>query len=143
MYRTMYLKESKTMTITEFCKSRNVDAQAIRKYIERHPVDFTGHTGKKGRAITLDNYAIKILEEKYPLPSPVEIIEDKETRLKLIQAQERIIQLQNKLQEQTTVIAQAESIKLLLQDRDQQIQELKTQLQAERSKTWWDKLRGK
>lgn len=138
------------MTITDFCKGRNVDAQAIRKYIDRHPDDFAGHTGKKGREVTLDDYALAILEDKYHFPAPVEVIEDTEARRKLIQAQEMIIQLQIRIQEQTAAIAQAEATKMLLEDKEVQLQrvydqydKLQIELDHERAKTWWDKLRGR
>ncbi len=138
------------MTITEFCKGRNVDAQAVRKYIERHPEYFSGHTNKKGREITLDDYALDILEDKYPLPAPIEVIEDVEARRELIQAQKMIIQLQNKLQAQTIALTQVEVTKMLLEDREKQLQQayedydkLQDRLQVELSKTWWDKLRGR
>lgn len=138
------------MTIAEFCRGRNVDSQTVRKYINRHSNDFKGHTGKDGREITLDNHALHILEDKYPLPSPIEVIDDIETRKKLIEAQEIIIRLQSKLQEQTMAIAQSEALKLLLEDREKQLQhsydqcdKLQQELDRERSKTWWDKLRGR
>lgn len=143
MYHTMYQKERIAMTIAEFCKGRNVDTQAIRKYIERHPDDFKGHTGKKGREITLDDHALAILEDKYPFPAPVEVIEDVEARRKLIQAQEMIIQLQTRLQDQTAAIAHAEATRMLLEDREEQLQRTYDLLEQERAKTWWDKLRGR
>lgn len=150
MYRTMYRKERKSMTITDFCKNRNVDAQTIRKYIKRHSEDFTGHTGKKGREITLDEHALIALEDKYPFPAPVEVIEDVEARKKLIQTQEMIIQLQIRIQDQTVALAQAEAAKMLLEDKEQQLQraydqcdKLQRELELERNKTWWDKIRGR
>lgn len=46
----------------------------VQNYTERHSDDFVGHTGKKGREITLDQHVISILEGKYPLPNPIEIV---------------------------------------------------------------------
>lgn len=63
------------MTITEFCKNRNVDSQAVRKYIRRHPEEFLQHTGKRGREITLDAVALDKLDKKYPLVKPVQVID--------------------------------------------------------------------
>lgn len=62
------------MTVTEFIKGRNVDGQAVRKYIARHPEIFKGLTGKKGREITLTPDAIELLDKKYPFLKPVEVI---------------------------------------------------------------------
>jgi TolA-binding protein len=109
------------MTITEFARARNVQAQTISIYIKRHEKLFKGHTSKAGKTIELDEVALKILDEKYPLPKPVEIIEDTESREKLIKAQELIIQLQDKLNQAQSKIAQAEATQLLLEDRTIQL----------------------
>jgi len=82
----------------------------------------------------------------------------------LIKAQEMIIQLQTRLNEQSQRIAEAEAIKILLDDKQMQlnktqdevlaarnevkaandrVEELRQQLAEERAKTWWQKLRGK
>lgn len=91
-----------------------------------------------------------MLERQYPLPQMVQVVEDTESREKLIQAQELIIQLQKKINEQSQLIAQAEATKMLLEDKQVQLDkmeaekaDLQKQLDAEKSKTWWQKLRGK
>lgn len=116
------------MTIAEFINGRNVDSQAVRRYIERHPDEFNGHTGKKGREITLDEVAIEILEKKYPLPQMVQVIEDTESIKKLTIMQEKFIELQERFNQQATVIAQAEAQKILLEDKEHQIQKLEQEL---------------
>lgn len=152
------------MTVTEFLEGRTVERQAVTRYIERHSEDFQGHTSKKGREIELDEVAVGILEKKYPLQSLVQVIEDKESRQKLIKAQEYIIQLQEKINEQSLVIAQAESIKLLLDDKQHQLEmaeqrenewkesqkrteeelnRVREELEKERNKSWFAKLLGK
>jgi len=37
----------------------------------------------------LDDVAVELLEEVYPLPKPIEVVEDTESRAKLIEALER------------------------------------------------------
>nr|WP_181365797.1 hypothetical protein [Butyrivibrio fibrisolvens]AAA99530.1 putative plasmid recombination protein [Butyrivibrio fibrisolvens]prf//2120283A recombination protein [Butyrivibrio fibrisolvens] len=149
------------MTITEFAESRQVQPQAISRYIGRHPEKFNGHTEKKGKTVELDDIALEFLEKKYPLPAPVQIIEDTESRQKLIKAQELIIQLQGKLMDAQSQIAEAEATKMLLEDKNvqikkyelteaedkktidelkQQVANLSTELTKEKSKTWIDKL---
>lgn len=115
------------MTITEFARSRNVQAQTISIYIKRHEKLFKGHTSKAGKTIELDEVALEILDEKYPLPKPVEIIEDTESREKLIKAQELIIQLQDKLNQAQSKIAQAEATQLLLEDRTIQLEKAESE----------------
>ena len=138
------------MTITEFASSRGIQTQTVSIYIKRHSKDFKGHTLKKGKAVELDSTALELLDKIYPLPNPIQIIEDTESRKELIQAQKQIIRLQEQLQEATRQIAQAEAIKLLLEDKKEQltkseyrINELEKALEIEKAKTWWDKLRHK
>ena len=149
------------MTITEFAESRQVQPQAISRYIGRHPEKFNGHTEKKGKTVELDDIAVELLEKKYPLPAPVQIIEDTESRQKLIKAQELIIQLQGKLMDAQSQIAEAEATKILLEDKNAQIEkyehteaankqtidelnkkiiDLSEELSKEKTKTWIDKL---
>ena len=152
------------MTITEFLNGRTVERQAVTRYIERHEEEFQGHTSRKGREIVLDEVAIDILDRKYPLQSLVEVVEDKESRQKLIKAQEYIIQLQEKINEQSLAIAKAESIQLLLEDKEHQLEmaeqrenewkerherteeelnKVREELEKERNKSWVAKLLGK
>lgn len=128
------------MTITEFCRGREVDSQAVRRYMERHPEVFEGHTGKKGREITLDDEAFQVLEQKYPLPRPVQIINgvdpaDYEEALKKIgQLQEKIIMMQQARQEDIQKIAAAEASQMLLEEKSEALRELKEECDSERKK---------
>ena len=61
------------MTITEFANIRKIQSQTISKYIKRHQEQFP-ELKKKGRTIELTEEAIKILEEKYPMPKPQTIM---------------------------------------------------------------------
>lgn len=47
-------------------------------YMSRHQELFEGHTTRNGKSVELDEEAIKILEEQYPLPEMVQIIRDPE-----------------------------------------------------------------
>lgn len=135
------------MTISEFLKGRNVERQAITRYINRHEDEFDGHITKTGREIELDEDAIRILERKYPLPAPVEIIIDHESRDKLLEAQERIIQLQQTVCELQKQLTEHERTKFLLEDAENRLsvsesknRALEEELILERSKSWLQKL---
>ena len=123
------------MTITAFAESRNVQAQAVNRYILRHEDKFAGHTKKVGKSIELDEVALSILDEKYPLPRPVQLLngvdpeEHKAVVDKLSSAQEYIIklhetveQLKDKVNENEKLIAQAEAQKILLEDKNSQLE---------------------
>ena len=141
------------MTITEFATSRGQQAQTISRYISRHDKEFAGHTKKIGKSVELDDAAIELLDDAYPLPKPVTIINgvpEEEHMKALAQKDEQIQYLQSKIismQEQYSnlVIESAElRVKaLLLEDREMQIKEISKELSMERSKTWWQKLKNK
>lgn len=145
------------MKLVEFAKQRGIPRDTITQYIRRHPDLFEGHTEVNGKSLFLDKEAERLLNEKYPLYSPVELIEDvelikelSETRKELAQAERHIAELYKKLADQTAVIAQVETTKILLEDREEQLQrvydqcdKLQQDLDRERAKTWWDKLRGR
>lgn len=63
------------MTIKEFIKNRTCERQAVQRYILRHPELFDGHIVKQGKEFDLDDVAVRILAEKYPLAKPVQVIQ--------------------------------------------------------------------
>ena len=123
----MLYEELDTVKLADFIKKRNVEGTTVTAYVRRHPELFEGHTKVKGKFMYIDDEAEKLLDEKYPLPKPVEVIEDKESRDKLLKAQEYIIKLQQQLNQQATQIAQAEAQKVLLEDKERQLAEIKHQ----------------
>ena len=164
------------VTITDFAESRGTDRDTVNAFIRKHP-EIKEHTHREGKNVVIDTdtEAFSLLDKQYPLPQMVQVIEDTESRQKLIKAQEMIIQLQSKLNEQSQLIAQAEATRMLLEDKQKQLDkaqnevlearsealearneveaikdraeeekaELRQMLEAERAKTWWQKLRGK
>ena len=114
--------------LTNFAESRNEKPDTIRKYINRHKDEFEGHCSFCGTKMEIDDYAEKMLDQLYPLPKPVEIIEDTESRKELIKAQKLIIQLQQKISEQSLALAQAEATKILLEDKEEQLKEKRNEL---------------
>lgn len=153
------------VTITEFAESRDTDRDTVNAFIRNHP-EIKAQTQREGKHVVIDtdSEAYSLLDKQYPLPKLVQVIEDTESREKLIKAHEAIIQLQQKLAEQTQLIAQAEATKLLLEDKQEQLaqahsrldraeaenaelrktlEEERQKLADERAKSWWQKLRGK
>ena len=55
------------MRIKDFIIGRNVELQAVQKYIIRHPELFEGHIDKSERNMDLDEVAVDLLNKKYPL----------------------------------------------------------------------------
>ena len=103
------------MTVSEFARARGLDRNAVGAYIRRHD-EIKKHTETQGKNILLDEEAVSALERKYPLPKPVEIVEDKEARKNLDEAKSMIIALQAKLSEYSGKV-------MLLEDREKQLKE--------------------
>ena len=151
------------MKVTDFLKGRDVERQAVTRYINRHEEIFKGHTERVGKEIELDMVAVEELEKVYPLPKPVVIVDGVpqeefiRVQSELIASQKRTSELQNRLLEVQAEIATARATELLLEDKTKRIEELETREQAkeqeiralqealatERSKTWVQKLFGK
>lgn len=116
------------MKLSDFARQRNIPRDTITQYIRRNPDLFEGHTKVDGKWLIIDEIAEEHLNKKYPLPQMVQVIEDTESRTKLIKAQEAIIQLQGQLNEATTKIAQAEAVKLMLEDKEEQLEKTEERL---------------
>lgn len=119
------------ITISEFAKKRNIDKDTVNAWIRKHPdINSCCTIQNKEKTIDITSTAYKVLEKKYPLPKPIEVVEDIETRKKLVQAQEYIVQLQKKimdmqeeLNESNIKIASIQSMQLLIDDKNQQLKE--------------------
>lgn len=110
------------MKIKEFAESRGVEKDTVLRYIKRHPEAFDGHTRLSGNRLEVDAAALEILEKQYPLPRPVEIIEDVATIRELAETRKQLIELQGKYNEACCRLAQAEATQILLDDRTAQLQ---------------------
>ena len=123
------------MNITEFAKSRNIKPQTVSRYINRHSEKFDGLVLKSGKEITLSEEAIYILDKVYPLPKPIQVIVDHESRDKLVEAQSIIIKLQQQLNNQAEQIAGSRINQILLEQKEQELETIKSDLQTEKEKT--------
>lgn len=111
--------------LTKFAESRGERGDTVRKYISRHKEAFEGHIDTDGKQMLLDDEAVKLLEEIYPLPKPVEVVEDTESRKKLIDALERlekakdtILTLNNRCSELEMRRLESETELLLLEEKN-------------------------
>lgn len=148
------------MKVTDFLKGRDVERQAVTRYINRHEEIFKGHTQRVGKEIELDMVAVEELEKVYPFPKPVTIVDGVpqeefiRVQNELIISQQRTNELQNRLLDAQEKIATARATELLLEDKTKRIEELEAKEEAkeqeiralqeelakERSKTWVQKL---
>lgn len=100
------------MNITEYANTRGVQAQTISRYITRHPEISSLLITQGGREKELTPEAIRLLDLKYP---PKQVAQ--------------VVPLEKYQEALETINKQAF-----------QIINLQQQLEAERERTWWDKL---
>lgn len=140
------------MKISEFVLGRNVEKQAVYRYINRHE-ELLSKCSKDGKELDMPIEVVEELEKQYPLAKPVVIIngldpdKERELREQLDYAKSTVIRLQNELTDQLLLNAENETKALLLEDKqkrtEEEVERLKAELEQEKSKTWWQKLRGK
>lgn len=115
--------------IKDFAESRSVDMKAVSRWMKVHNMPYDRSAG-------LTEEQISILDKKYPLPKPIEVIEDTESRKMLIETQKALIEAQNALILAQKQIAQAEAQRLLLEDREAKIEALEKELDSYKP-TWF------
>ena len=120
--------------LSKFAESRGVKQGTVSKYINRHSEMFEGHTEIKGNAMLLDDTAIDILDEVYPLPKPIEVIQDIETIKELSQARKELNDLKDEMVKNAKVVAQAEATIKLLETAEIELDETRTELKNERER---------
>ena len=124
------------MTIKEFCQSRNISQNTVSMYMSRNKKLFQGHKKTVGKHVQLDEVAVSILSEMYPLPEVIEVVEAPNEALKnkVMQLQDIIINLQNQTADLKAKAALYDAQCLLLEDRENRIQELKIEKEAAEQK---------
>ncbi len=130
------------MTITEFSESRGLKTQTVSIYIKRHPEEFEGHIKTEGKAKELDEVALELLEAQYPLPQPIMVVEDKETRKQLEAAKDRIIELQGQLLDARAQLADAQQKALLLESTERELDSKTEALDQALAEVKWLKSRS-
>ena len=111
--------------LADFAKERNVDRNLVTQYVRYHPEIFEGHITEYKRSLYGDDIALKALDEKYPLPKPVEVIKDPEAdnlRRQVIALQEQLLASQKQVIALTEKAVQAESVQALLADKELQLE---------------------
>lgn len=115
------------MTIKEFCGVRpNIQVPSVIKYMKRNSELFEGHISGSGQQTELDDVAIRLLEEKYPMSMEVIPSPNAELLAELDKAKNMIIQLQQNEIVREKLLAKAELDKLMLEERSIQLLEAKS-----------------
>ena len=123
--------------IKDFAESHNVGDKAVSRWMKLHHIEYNRETG-------LTEEQIAILEKQYPLPQPIQIVEDTEARNKLLEVQNALILAQEALISAQAKISSLESEKLLIETNSEKeifaLKQENSSLQEETSsykKTWF------
>lgn len=121
------------MFLKDFAEMRGVKPDTVATYIRRHP-EIATLTSTEGYHMVLSDEAVEILDKKYPMPKPVQVVQDTESLKKLAEAQQFIINLQEKMiqmaEENSKLALQAERV-LMLEASEQEKAETIGKLEAE------------
>ena len=125
------------MTITEFAESRNVEAQAVSRYLVRHPKE-KASCRKVGRTIELSDEAYELLDKQYPLPKPVQVIngvpheEYEAVQKKLDETKDLLLIMKDTIAEKEKLLIQQEANVKLLEDKSSFIEKALEDEKAEK-----------
>ena len=130
------------ISISKFAEGRGLKRDTVNAYIRRNPDLFSGHTEQTSEGIFLDEAALDILDQKYPLPSPVEVIKDTKSlellvveQKKSAELQEKVFKLQQELNDTKLLLTKKEDEMLRLEDKaakaEEDGNELKEKVQAQ------------
>ncbi len=120
------------MTITEFAESRNVEAQAVSRFLSRHP-EQKQNCRKVGKNLELSDEALEFLNQQYPLPKPVMIVEGvphedyEKLQEKLLSVQEQLAKAKDLMLDMKDRISENEK-QLIQKDADLKLLESKESL---------------
>ena len=123
------------MLLTKFAEDRNVKIETIRRYISRHETQFEGHIKSKGVKQEIDEVALALLDEVYPNPHPIHIIQGvpQEEHNILLAKYEALLEKYSLNQEQLAdvkeQISMLEGKQLLLEEKDNRINDIKEMLE--------------
>ena len=146
--------------IKDFATTRNVDRDTVNAFIRKHP-EIRKDVKRVGKNTIIDDNTegYELLNEKYPLPQLIQVIEDTESIKKLAAANEKIAKLQEVVGQQKELLLKADNqIQLLeykkdefehykvetkeqianlssnLNDKDNEIERLKVELEVEKNR---------
>ena len=107
--------------IKDFAETHNRDPKAVSRWMKMHNIPYDRNKG-------LSEAQIALLEKQYPLPKPIEVIVDTESREQLLKTQEQLIHTQQALLEAQKRLLEAEAQKILLEDKQARIEALEHEL---------------
>lgn len=158
------------ITVKEYAKNVGKSQQAVYKQLnsKKNKIRLDGHIIKQNGTSYLDDEAVEILNEsrqatvvlmEQEKDEEIERLKEENRNLliKIAMQADKISELQEETKNNALLIAEANTNQLLLEEKTKQFDELKdnnkaltdelaitkTELEKEKNKSWWNKLRGK
>ena len=150
------------VSIRDYAKMNNVSYEAIRQQVKRYEDELSGHIIKQNRTQYLDDAAVDILDQ-HRKENPVVVMEvGKDEEIKRLQEENKNLlvkvaaqadkisqlneDLKNKTEQMTSLLLENKEKTLLLEqknDQEEEIKQLKEELDQEKKKGFLAKLFGR
>lgn len=131
------------MNIKEFANTHNQQTSTVSMYIRRHKELFEGHIKKVGVNLYLDDHAVNLLEEQYSTQKPIVLADLDETQKKYIRALEQNNHLHQQIVQLQTQLQESNSIKLLFEKQENELEKLKEKYEKLKNRGLWDRIVNK
>ena len=130
------------ISLKEYAKNKNISYEAVRQQVNRYKGELKGHISKVERTQYLDSFAVEFLDSKRAV-NPVVIMEtNKDAEIKRLEEEnkallvkvaaqaDKIAELSNEKADNAQKLALAEVNQLLLEEKKEEIDELKNELKS-------------
>ena len=150
------------ISLKEYAHSKSISYEAVRKQIKRYSEELEGHISVVSRIHYLDDYAVDFLDGKR-LVKPIVVVDDENVQEmrnlqqenkdlaaanrdlmeKLLKAQNMIIALKDESNDLKLAVKELETKLLLEETTAKELQEVKEELQQEKSKGIFARIFGR
>ena len=114
------------MTLKEFAESRGIEYNTLMQWLFRRP-ELRRKLSKVGKTYIVEpgDEVYEILDEKYPFPRPVQIVQDEEARRELAETRKKLVELQETMIAIASKAARADAMQLMIEQKDEELEQTK------------------
>lgn len=121
------------VTLKDFAKERTVERETINIFLKRHPdLDKQTWIENRNKVFDSDSEVYQVLDKQYPVKQLVLVQDNIETikelaaaRQELADERKKINELQDQITKMSVLVAQANSIKLIAEMKEKELEDLK------------------
>jgi hypothetical protein len=135
------------MKISDFVVGRNVEKQAVYRYLVRHR-DLYDRCERNGNGKDLDipDDVVQALDQQYPVAKPVIVInglspeDERQLRDQLARTQEQLIAVQSQLTNTLQQLSQQQHAVYMLDSKQERIKELEAEIEQLQNRSFLQRL---